>query len=99
MQDQSQSVLVNGPDRSADSSLANTLRAQVCSSNELSFLMAAHDGLSAAIAERAEFKGLLASGPVNSLLPRIPRRQRSVMEPTRRHSRADSWFDRTACPG
>ncbi len=38
------------------------LRAQVCSSSELSFLMEAHDGLSAAIAERAGFKGLWASG-------------------------------------
>lgn len=62
MQDQSQSVLVNSPDQSADSSLANMLRAQVCSSSELSFLMEAHDGLSAAIAERAGFKGLWASG-------------------------------------
>ncbi|WP_146992808.1 phosphoenolpyruvate mutase [Bradyrhizobium macuxiense] len=38
------------------------LRAQICSSSELSFLMEAHDGLSAAIAERAGFKGLWASG-------------------------------------
>ncbi|OAF19826.1 phosphoenolpyruvate mutase [Bradyrhizobium neotropicale] len=38
------------------------LRAQVCSTGELSFLMEAHDGLSAAIAERAGFKGLWASG-------------------------------------
>ncbi|MCC8962451.1 phosphoenolpyruvate mutase [Bradyrhizobium sp. Pear76] len=38
------------------------LRAEVCSSSELSFLMEAHDGLSAAIAERAGFKGLWASG-------------------------------------
>ncbi|MDE5465833.1 MULTISPECIES: phosphoenolpyruvate mutase [unclassified Bradyrhizobium] len=38
------------------------LRAQVCSNLELSFLMEAHDGLSAAIAERAGFKGLWASG-------------------------------------
>lgn len=61
MQDQSQSVLVNGSDQSADSSLAKMLRTQVCSSSELSFLMEAHDGLSAAIAERAGFKGLWAS--------------------------------------
>ncbi|QOZ33252.1 phosphoenolpyruvate mutase [Bradyrhizobium sp. CCBAU 53421] len=38
------------------------LRAEICSSRELSFLMEAHDGLSAAIAERAGFKGLWASG-------------------------------------
>ncbi|WP_342710052.1 phosphoenolpyruvate mutase [Bradyrhizobium sp. B124] len=61
MQDQSQSVLANGPD-STDISHSETLRAQVCSSSELAFLMEAHDGLSAAIAERAGFKGLWASG-------------------------------------
>ncbi|MCP3460885.1 phosphoenolpyruvate mutase [Bradyrhizobium sp. CCGUVB23] len=38
------------------------LRALVCSNSELSFLMEAHDGLSAAIAKRAGFKGLWASG-------------------------------------
>ncbi|WFU37092.1 phosphoenolpyruvate mutase [Bradyrhizobium brasilense] len=38
------------------------LRAQVCCSSEISFLMEAHDGLSAAIAGRAGFKGLWASG-------------------------------------
>ncbi|SFN77265.1 phosphoenolpyruvate mutase [Bradyrhizobium sp. Rc3b] len=38
------------------------LRAQVCSNGELSFLMEAHDGLSARIAERSGFKGLWASG-------------------------------------
>ncbi|QOZ23988.1 phosphoenolpyruvate mutase [Bradyrhizobium sp. CCBAU 51753] len=38
------------------------LRAQVCCSRELSFLMEAHDGLSAAIAKRAGFTGLWASG-------------------------------------
>ncbi|WP_407152488.1 phosphoenolpyruvate mutase [Bradyrhizobium sp. ORS 86] len=38
------------------------MRAQVCCSSDLSFLMEAHDGLSAAIAERAGFKGLWASG-------------------------------------
>ncbi|TWB47596.1 phosphoenolpyruvate phosphomutase-like protein [Bradyrhizobium sacchari] len=62
MQDQSQSVLVNRSDHSADSSVAEMLRAEVCSSSQLSFLMEAHDGLSAAIAERAGFKGLWASG-------------------------------------
>ncbi|NYG45495.1 phosphoenolpyruvate phosphomutase [Bradyrhizobium sp. IAR9] len=62
MQDHSQSLLPNGPDQSADSSLVELLRAQIRSSSELSFLMEAHDGLSAAIAERAGFKGLWASG-------------------------------------
>lgn len=62
MQDQSQSVLANRPDHSADFSVAEMLRAEVCSSSQLSFLMEAHDGLSAAIAERAGFKGLWASG-------------------------------------
>ncbi|WP_456763210.1 phosphoenolpyruvate mutase [Bradyrhizobium sp. USDA 4011] len=38
------------------------LRDQICSSSELTFLMEAHDGLSAAIADRAGFKGLWASG-------------------------------------
>ena len=38
------------------------LRAQVCSNGELSFLMEAHDGLSATIAQRSGFKGLWASG-------------------------------------
>ncbi|MGY8668606.1 phosphoenolpyruvate mutase [Bradyrhizobium sp. UFLA05-109] len=38
------------------------LRALVCCNSELSFLMEAHDGLSAAIAKRAGFEGLWASG-------------------------------------
>ncbi|WP_183258046.1 phosphoenolpyruvate mutase [Bradyrhizobium sp. CIR48] len=38
------------------------LRAQVCSNDELSFLMEAHDGLSATIAQRSGFKALWASG-------------------------------------
>ncbi|RXG85885.1 phosphoenolpyruvate mutase [Bradyrhizobium zhanjiangense] len=38
------------------------MRAEICCNSELSFLMEAHDGLSAAIAERAGFKGLWASG-------------------------------------
>ncbi|MGY3538099.1 phosphoenolpyruvate phosphomutase [Bradyrhizobium sp. USDA 4515] len=62
MQEQSLSVLAKGSVQSADSSSAELLRAQVCCSSELSFLMEAHDGLSAAIAERAGFKGLWASG-------------------------------------
>ncbi|WP_082813930.1 phosphoenolpyruvate mutase [Bradyrhizobium sp. DOA1] len=38
------------------------LRAEICSNGGLSFLMEAHDGLSARIAERSGFKGLWASG-------------------------------------
>ncbi|MGY4257899.1 MULTISPECIES: phosphoenolpyruvate mutase [unclassified Bradyrhizobium] len=38
------------------------MRVQICCSSEISFLMEAHDGLSAAIAGRAGFKGLWASG-------------------------------------
>ncbi|MBB4376358.1 phosphoenolpyruvate mutase [Bradyrhizobium sp. SBR1B] len=44
------------------SSPVERLRAQVCSDHELSFLMEAHDGLSARIAARSGFKGLWASG-------------------------------------
>ncbi|SCB55599.1 phosphoenolpyruvate phosphomutase [Bradyrhizobium shewense] len=62
MQDHSPSLLANGPDQSAAPSLIELLRAQISSSSELSFLMEAHDGLSAAIAERAGFNGLWASG-------------------------------------
>ncbi|WP_375779164.1 phosphoenolpyruvate mutase [Bradyrhizobium sp. ma5] len=62
MQDHSQPLLANGIDQPVDFSRADALRAEVCSSSELSFLMEAHDGLSAAIAERAGFKGLWASG-------------------------------------
>ncbi|MGL3104429.1 phosphoenolpyruvate mutase [Bradyrhizobium sp. BR 1432] len=62
MQDHSNSLLADGSGREVDSSRADTLRREVCSSAELSFLMEAHDGLSAAIAERAGFKGLWASG-------------------------------------
>ncbi|MFB6452951.1 phosphoenolpyruvate mutase [Bradyrhizobium tunisiense] len=38
------------------------LRAEVCSKSTLTFLMEAHDALSGAIAKRAGFKGLWASG-------------------------------------
>ncbi|WP_209946282.1 phosphoenolpyruvate mutase [Bradyrhizobium elkanii] len=62
MQDHSQSFLADGIDQPVDFSRADTLRAEICSSSELSFLMEAHDGLSAAIAKRAGFKGLWASG-------------------------------------
>lgn len=62
MQHQPQYVFDNGPHQWAVSSSVEMLRAQVCSNNELSFLMEAHDGLSGAIAKRAGFKGLWASG-------------------------------------
>jgi phosphoenolpyruvate phosphomutase len=60
---QPQSAIVNGHHHhSAASRVADTLRSEICSNRELSFLMEAHDGLSAAVAERAGFKGLWASG-------------------------------------
>src|SRR5882757_532966 len=42
--------------------IPSLLRSLVCDSRELSFLMEAHDALSAVIAEHAGFKGLWASG-------------------------------------
>ncbi|MGY2843685.1 phosphoenolpyruvate phosphomutase [Bradyrhizobium sp. USDA 4509] len=62
MQDHSDSPRAQGSHQRVEFSRADTLRREVCSSSELSFLMEAHDGLSAAIAERAGFKGLWASG-------------------------------------
>lgn len=62
MQVQSTFVLGNGHGQSADASFAELMRSQICCSSELSFLMEAHDGLSAAIAQRSGFKGLWASG-------------------------------------
>ncbi|MVT55547.1 phosphoenolpyruvate mutase [Bradyrhizobium yuanmingense] len=62
MQDQSSGVLADPIHQSTRSSLAEILRAEICNSRELSFLMEAHDGLSAAIAKRARFTGLWASG-------------------------------------
>jgi phosphoenolpyruvate phosphomutase len=41
---------------------ATKLRRQICSNQQLCFLMEAHDGLSGAIAERVGFRGLWASG-------------------------------------
>ncbi|SCB55668.1 phosphoenolpyruvate mutase [Bradyrhizobium shewense] len=60
MQDHANSLLGSGQE--VNFSRADALRREVCSSTELSFLMEAHDGLSAAIAQRAGFKGLWASG-------------------------------------
>src|SRR5262245_30702965 len=63
MQPQSQPVATNGHHHHrAASRVADTLRNEICSNRELSFLMEAHDGLSAAVAEHAGFKGLWASG-------------------------------------
>ncbi|SDF49432.1 phosphoenolpyruvate mutase [Bradyrhizobium brasilense] len=62
MQKNSDSLLGGSRDRELDLSRADALRREVCSSENLSFLMEAHDGMSAAIAERAGFKGLWASG-------------------------------------
>ena len=52
----------NGPRLHAALNVADRLRGLICSNRELSFLMEAHDGLSVAIAERAGFKGVWASG-------------------------------------
>lgn len=52
----------NVPERRAGSLLSQMLRAEICSRSTLSFLMEAHDALSGAIAKRADFKGLWASG-------------------------------------
>ncbi|WP_449382500.1 isocitrate lyase/phosphoenolpyruvate mutase family protein [Bradyrhizobium sp. UFLA05-112] len=59
---QYRSVRENGPDRGVRTLPADILRPQVCSNDDLSFLMDAHDGLPGAIAQRAGFKGLWASG-------------------------------------
>lgn len=52
----------NGPERCAGPLLSQMLRAEICCKSTLSFLMEAHDALSGAIAKRAGFKGLWASG-------------------------------------
>lgn len=52
----------NGPERRAGPLLSQMLRAEICCKSTLSFLMEAHDALSGAIAKRAGFKGLWASG-------------------------------------
>jgi phosphoenolpyruvate phosphomutase len=59
---QTQSAVANGHHHRAASRVADALRSEICFNHELSFLMEAHDGLSAAVAERAGFKGLWASG-------------------------------------
>jgi len=62
MQTQKQAVVANGHPHHTATRVADKLRSQICCNHELSFLMEAHDGLSGAIAERAGFKGLWASG-------------------------------------
>jgi len=62
MQYQPQAVRRTAGHQCAQPSPVEMLRAQVCSNDELSFLMEAHDGLSATIAQRSGFKGLWASG-------------------------------------
>ncbi|WP_229172001.1 MULTISPECIES: isocitrate lyase/phosphoenolpyruvate mutase family protein [Bradyrhizobium] len=63
MEHQPQSVLASGPDRRANLSPAEMLRAQVCSSHDLSVLTEAQDTHSCcATAKRAGFKGFCASG-------------------------------------
>lgn len=62
MQLRPDSILADRFDGCHYESRTEKLRAQVCSNSELSFLMEAHDGLSAGIADRAGFKGLWASG-------------------------------------
>ncbi|WBL77826.1 phosphoenolpyruvate mutase [Bradyrhizobium xenonodulans] len=62
MQYQPKSAVINRPERSSGSSLSQILRDEICSNSALSFLMEAHDALSGAIAKRAGFKSLWASG-------------------------------------
>ncbi|QQO35627.1 phosphoenolpyruvate mutase [Bradyrhizobium diazoefficiens] len=62
MQYQPKSAVENRQERSAGPSLSQELRAEICSESDLFFLMEAHDALSGAIAKRAGFKGLWASG-------------------------------------
>lgn len=62
MQYQPKSAVINRPERSAGSSLSQILRNAICSKTNLSFLMEAHDAISGAIAKRAGFKSLWASG-------------------------------------
>lgn len=62
MKPQKQAAVANGGHHHPASGAADKLRDQICCNEDLSFLMEAHDGLSGAIAERAGFKGLWASG-------------------------------------
>lgn len=62
MQYQPKSAVINRPERRAGPSLSQILRDEICSKTTVSFLMEAHDALSGAIAKRAGFKSLWASG-------------------------------------
>lgn len=62
MQYQPKSAVINRPERSAGPSLSQILRGEISSKTTVSFLMEAHDALSGAIAKRAGFKSLWASG-------------------------------------
>lgn len=62
MQPRPHPAATNGPERRASPLLSQMLRAEICCKSTLSFLMEAHDALSGAIAKRAGFKGLWASG-------------------------------------
>ncbi|WP_433995739.1 isocitrate lyase/phosphoenolpyruvate mutase family protein [Bradyrhizobium diazoefficiens] len=62
VQHQLHPAATNVPERRAGSLLSQMLRAEICSRSILSFLTEAHDALSGAIAKRAGFKGLWASG-------------------------------------
>nr|WP_036011931.1 phosphoenolpyruvate mutase [Bradyrhizobium yuanmingense] len=62
MQRQPQALRPTAAHQYTRPSTVERLRAEVCSNGDLSFLMEAHDGLSARIAERSGFKGLWASG-------------------------------------
>lgn len=60
MQHQLQSAIASDPNRCADSSRAEILRAQVCANRDLSFLMEAQRGLYGAMVDRSRFKELWA---------------------------------------
>ena len=83
MQTQKQSAVANGRHHHAASGAAQKLRNQICCDHDLSFLMEAHDGLSGAIAERAGFPDC-GPRPLDFVLPRLSRRQRSVLDPAGR---------------
>jgi len=82
MQTQEQSAVANGHHHHAASGAAGKLRNQICCNHDLSFLMEAHDGLSGAIGA-CRFQGTLGVRPVHFVLARLPRRQRSLMDPAR----------------
>lgn len=96
MQDQSQSVLANGPGQCADSSFADMRCAEICSNRDLSLLMKAHDTLSGAIAKRAGPKGIWASGSTNACSLGAAMSARPA-EPIGQRDRGHSGLDRVAC--